>query len=401
MFDSINAMGKSMAASGIYFTLGYIEDISALVAGGQTSKQGTHPIGHGTAGVTFDLDTIAGIPGASLHIIIEERNGNAISGSPGGVSLPLQADAGPVKYRLSEFYWEQGFDQDKIDIQVGRTSPTLEFATSDISCVFVSSILCSQPGTWYFANKNGAYPAVEWGGRVNLAVTPEIYVKAGVYDDSAAETRFTNAGFDWNTQTSTGVFAIGELGYLTGFSSVQLPAKYDVGFYYDTSHYNEGAQAANPGQQGQTAGYVQLQQTVWRPDRKTNQSLTLFGGAVLYGQGTAYRGQYYAGLYDRAPFGDARPLDSFGLIGTLLDINQTATRTATTPGSPWSRSWIMEANYGIGLAPGVIVKPYVQYVVDPFNQATPAQKFNNEVIVGGQISVALDQLFAFPVFVPH
>ncbi|HEY4040417.1 MAG TPA: carbohydrate porin [Rhodopila sp.] len=400
MFDSINAMGKQMAASGIYPTLGYVEDFSWLTTGGQESKHGGHPIGHATAGVTFDLETIAGIPGASLHVIIEERNGNAIQGSPAEVSLPLQADAGPVKYRLTQFFWEQGFDHDRIDIQVGRTEPTLEFAVSDISCQFVTSIICAQPGTWYFANKNGAYPATEWGGRVNLAITPEIYAKVGAYDDDPGGNGFQSAGFDWNTSKSTGVFAIAELGYLTGFSAVQLPAKYDAGFYYDTSQYTLGDVPKNPTKTDRVAGYIQLQQTVWRPDRSTNQSLTVFGGALIYDNSAAYRGQYYAGLFDRAPFA-SRPLDTIGLIGTLVDINVSNTRTATSPGAPWSREWIMELNYGIGLAPGVTLKPYVNYVVDPFNQAEPTNKFKNEVIVGGQISIALDQLFGFPVFVPH
>ena len=398
MFDSITAMGQAMAKSGIYFSLGYVEDFSWLTTGGAPGKNGGHPIGHATAGVTFDLDTIAGISGASLHVIIEERNGIGIGEAAGVSSVPMQGDAGPVKYRLTQFFWEQAFDHDRIDLQVGRTEPTLEFGVSDISCVFISSIICAQPGTWYFSNANGAYPASEWGGRVNLAVTPEIYIKAGAYDDDPRGEGFLSAGFDWNTAKSTGVFSIAEIGYLTGFSQVELPAKYDAGFYYDTSHYQKGDQPATAfnGEQGRTAGYLQLQQTVWRPDRATNQSLTLFGGAIFYGNSAPYRGQYYAGLYDRAPFGTFRPADSIGVIGTLVDINPGAVGNPPNP-----REWIIEANYGIGLAPGVTLKPYAQYVVHPFDQGNPLKNYKNDVIVGAQVSIALEQLLAFPAFVPH
>jgi porin len=395
MFDSITAMGQAMAKSGIYLSLGYVEDFSWLTSGGQPGKNGGHPIGHATAGVTFDLDTLAGISGASLHVIFEERNGISLGEASWVGSIPIQADAGPVKYRLTEFFWEQAFYNDHIDIQIGRTSPTLEFAVSDLSCQWVSSTLCSQPGTWYFSNANGAYPAVEWGGRVNLAITPQIYFKTGVYDDSPPETRFTNAGFDWNTAASTGVFSIAELGYLTGFSDVQLPAKYDAGFYYDTSHYTVGSQTGNPGQQGRTAGYIQLQQTVWRPDMATHQSVTLLGGAMIYSGGSPYRGQYWLGAFDRAPFGALRPSDTIGLLGTLVDIDTSAT------GATKSREWIGEVNYGIGVIQGVVLKPYFQYVSNPFNQGAPTANFKNDIIVGAQFSIALEQLLNFPVFVPH
>jgi porin len=396
MFDSVTAMGQAMAQSGIYVSLGYVEDFSWLTTGGQPGKTGGHPIGHATAGATFDLDKLAGISGASVHVIFEERNGISLGEASGVGSIPIQADAGPVKYRLTQFYWEQGFYNDRIDIQVGRTEPTLEFAISDLSCQFVASILCAQPGTWYFSNNNGAYPASEWGGRVNLAITPQIYAKVGVYDDSLAEQRFTNAGFDWNTSSSTGVFSIAELGYLTGFSDVQLPAKYDIGGYYDTSHYTVGSQAGNPGQQGRTAGYIQLQQTVWRPEMSTHQSLTLLGGAMIYNGGQPYRGQYWLGAFDRAPFGALRPADTIGVLGTLVDINTSATGATGS-----SREWISEINYGIGIIQGVVLKPYFQYVSNPFNQGAPNAHFKNDVIVGAQFSIALEQLLNFPVFVPH
>jgi hypothetical protein len=56
MFDPITAMGQQMGQAGIYFNLGYTEDLSRLVAG--TPKVGTSPIGHANAGVTFDLDKL-------------------------------------------------------------------------------------------------------------------------------------------------------------------------------------------------------------------------------------------------------------------------------------------------------------------------------------------------------
>jgi porin len=405
MFDSINAMAKQMAANGIYFTLGYTEDVTRMASGGVPGNIGWHPIGHASAGVTFDLQTIAGLTGSSLHVIFEERNGIP---SQSGNDLGTNQNAGPVKYRLTQFYWEQGFDNDRIDIQVGRTEPTLEFAVSDISCITVTDIICAQPATWYATNNNGAYPATEWGGRVNVAITPQIYAKVGAYDDDPHGNGFMNAGFDWNTSHSTGVFIPAEIGYLTGFNDVQLPGKYDIGYWHDTSGYTYGNQVGNRTVNGRNSGYIQLQQTIWRPDMKTKQSLTIFGGATFYDNTAAYRGQYYLGLFDRAPLGDLRPLDTAALVGTMLDINTSSTACVAPtctgpqhPGAPWSRTWMMEANYGIGLAPGLSATPYIAYVAQPFTQGNAAAKTQNVVTFGVELTIVFDQLFGFPVFVPH
>ncbi len=230
--QSVTDFGQTLKNNGIFLQLGYNEDFSANVAGG--IKTGIHPIGHATAGFDLDLETIVGLPGSSFHVLIDERNGwgvGRIAGSDG----PLQADAGPVKYRLGEFYWEQGFNHDQIDITAGRTNPTFDFAFSDISCQFVSSIICAQPGTWYYNNSSQAYPTATWGGRINIAVTPQIYVRAGIYDEDPSQGGFIPAGFDWNTQHSVGVFTPVEVGYQTNFGNAELPAKYNVGIYNDTS----------------------------------------------------------------------------------------------------------------------------------------------------------------------
>jgi porin len=402
-FDSITAFGQQMGQAGIYFNLGYTEDFSRLVAG--TPKVGTSPIGHANAGVTFDLERLIGIPEASVHVIFEERNGRS---NAGGTDIGLNQNAGPVKYRLVQFYWEQGFLNDQIDIQVGRTEPTLEFAVSDLSCTSVTGIFCAQPGTWYSQNVNKAYPASEWGGRINLAVTPQIYFKVGAYEDTTLSNGFLPAGFDWRTSGSTGVFIPAEVGYLTGFGSARLPSKYDVGFWYDTSQYTVGNQPGNPTVTGRQGGYIQLQQTVWRPDPKTNQSLTLFGGAIWYNNSPAYTGQYYAGLYDRAPWGASRPLDSIGLYGTMATINQSDTACSPinctgTPhrGAPFDKTFLFEVNYGIGIVPGVTAKPYAAWSVQPFTQANPAARVENGVALGVEFTVVFEQLFNFPVFIPH
>jgi len=399
VLDSVTAYGQMLKTNGIFLQLGYNEDFSANVAGGV--KTGVHPIGHGTAGLDLDFETILGLPGSSFHVLIDERNGHPV-GTIAGSDGPLQADAGPVKYRLGEFYWEQGFNHDQIDITAGRTNPTFDFAFSDVSCQFVSSIICAQPGTWYYNNSDLAYPSAEWGGRLNVAITPQIYVRAAIYDEDPSQGGFLPAGFDWNTRHSVGVFTPVEVGYQTNFGNAELPAKYDAGFYDDTSSnttpkftQRNGTVLLGQKRQGRTGGWIQGQQTVWRPDRSTNQSLTVFGGGIVYNGAAPYDNQFYAGVLDRAPF-NSRPRDTIGLIGSLYDINK-----AWHPNH--SRQWIFEANYGFSLVPGATFKPYTQYVINPFlsGNTTGYKQPSDAWVIGFQVAISFNELLAFPQFIPH
>ncbi len=148
-FDPVINFGQTLKNNGVFLDLSYVQDVTGNVNGGK--ETGWMPIGNLAANAVFDLQTILGIPGASIHIGFSDRNGipvGAIAGSPAGL---LQSDQGPAKFRLSWFYWEQGFDGDRLDITAGRVNPTFDFAFSNISCSFVG-VICAQPTSWYFNN---------------------------------------------------------------------------------------------------------------------------------------------------------------------------------------------------------------------------------------------------------
>ena len=110
-----------------------------------------------------------------------------------------------------------------------------------------------------------------------------------------------------------------EIGWVTGFKDAAYPVKYDIGGYFDTSDFTRPNGTVGNGRQ---AFWAQGEQTIWRPDRATNQSLRAFAGAIIYSGNEDFWGQYYAGLYDYAPFGKLRPADTIGLVGTLYKDNR-------------------------------------------------------------------------------
>src|SRR4051812_13674972 len=186
-FDPLIRFGQTLKNNGVFLDFGTTVDIGAVAVGGR--ETGFAVPFHNYASAVFDLETIAGIPSASIHVGFDERFNysiNNIAGSPAGL---LQSDAGPFKVRLGYLYWEQGFWNDRLDITLGRTNPTFDFAFSSISCQFVG-VICAQPTSWYSNNSDVPYPSSTWGGRVNFQVTPEVYVRAGVYQHSAEQGEF-------------------------------------------------------------------------------------------------------------------------------------------------------------------------------------------------------------------
>jgi porin len=387
--SQITMLGKTLQDAGVYLQLGYTLDLNSLVSGG--FKTGTMPTGELFFGTVLDLQKILGIPEGSFHITFDERSGFSLNGNV-GTQGPLEANSGPTRaIRLSELYYEQGFYHDRIDIRVGRTSPTTDFATSDIACEFVASIICAQPGTWYFSNGNNAYPSSSWGGFLNIAATPHVYFRAGAFDDDPSQSLPNQNGFNFNVKGSTGVFVPAELGYQTNFSNARYPAKYDVGGYWDDADYTTPQGIP---MHGRTAVYAQAEQTVWRPDPDTNQSLTVFGGGIWYNGGAPYWSQIYGGVYDRAPF-TARPDDTIGVIASYY-----ANNSIERPNKP--SQWIFEVNYGFQVAAGVTVKPYTQYVIAPNNLGAPvgSPEPSDAWVVGLQVSIDLAHFLGFPKFVP-
>jgi porin len=389
-FPGLTALGQTLKNDGVYLSLSYLYDMNSLVSGGL--KTGTVPNGELSIGTVLDLQTILGIPEASFHITFDERSGFGLNNNV-GTGSNIEQNLGPTRAtRLSAFYWEQGFYGDRIDIQVGRTNPTANFATGDLSCEFISGVFCGQPSSWYASNSNQANPASTWGGFLNVQATPDVYFRTGVYDDDPSQALPNQQGFNWNVRGSSGVFVPMELGYQTNFDNARYPAKYNVGGYWDDANYTSPTGVP---MRGRTAVYMQFEQTIWRPNPATQQSLTVFGGAFAYNGDTPYWGEYYAGIFDRAPFA-SRPNDTIGLVGSYY-VNNSDER----PNKPGE--WIFELNYGFHVASGVTFKPYTQYVVAPNDFLAPigSKEPSNAWVVGFQISLDIGKFLGFPHFVAY
>lgn len=405
-FDRVGqAAGQALKNEGVYLDAGYFNDILADVKGG--NETGVTSAGEAFAAVHFDMNAIAGIPNASVHIIFDDRTGNNVS-TLVGTQFGLSGINGPSDtVRLSEFSWDQMLFDDHLRLLVGRINPTADFATSDISCLFVSNITCAQPFAWYVNTSGVAYPVSTWGGRATFKPTLASYFRVGVYQDDPSQNAATEHGFNWGIINSTGVFIPFEIGYQTDFSSVRYPSKYNVGGYYDTGSFAVPSMSSitDLNRRGRTGFYAQMQQTVLRPDPSTNRSLTLFGGVLAATGGfQEYPLSVYAGAYQRGPF-PSRPTDALGFEATYVTVDKKAqdqvinTFHSLGLAAPnHANEWVFEVNYKIAMALGVDLVPVAQYVVHPdaIGIHTPRPGVDHAFVVGAQVVINVGEMLGLP-----
>jgi porin len=109
-------------------------------------------------------------------------------------------------------------------------------------------------------------------------------------------------------------------------------------------------------------------------------------------------GAYYKGLFAQ------RPKDTLGVAVGLVDVNPRVTErvnstlSRTTGGQTAGSETSYEVNYGFAIAPGMMIKPFVEYLSHP-DQATsgaPSGKNTHALFVGALFEVDVAHLLGLP-----
>jgi porin len=412
-FFSLTSVGKStgqyLADNGIFLDLGFQNEFEASVMDGR--KRGVAYTAEPYGGFDLDLQTILGIPNAAFHIIFDDRIGRTVS-YMAATNIGMQDSFGPSQsFRLSEFSYDQSLFNDHLRMLIGRISPTADFLISDYSCLFIAST-CGQPQSWYANSNENAYPTQTWGARFTIKPTLSSYIRFGAYEEDPSLNVADDVGFSWTTEHAVGVFIPAQIGYETSLSTARYPAHYAIGGYDDTSSYTEpsainGAPGTNRNG-GRTAIWVMLEQTVWRPDPSTNRSLELFGQVYIPTGGyQEYAQTYIAGAFLRAPF-VSRPNDSVGFMVANYTLNQRTTENLNSliasqgsHGTINPAQFNVQINYGFQIAPGITMRPDVEYDINPDQliNPTPNPRIHDALAVGVQFSINVPQALGMPTWV--
>lgn len=365
--------------AGVDLTAGYTSEFAANIAGG-TRKDATET-GQFTFGATVDTDKLIGLKGGTLQATVTYRRGHNLTDRAGlGVSQQVQEVYGRGQtWRLTQLFYQQELGGG-VSIKLGRLTQGDDF--NSFSCDFMNLSWCgSQAGNlagdyWY------NWPVSQWGAILRVK-KPDWYVMAGAYENNPNE--LDNA-FYLSRGGATGVLSIAEGGWTPKLGAAQLPGSYRIGGWYNTSNGDDVlldrnhlpfavAGTAPLRHSGRYGGYILLQQqltgsatTDAKGQPKAVKGLTAFVNFTQTDRQTERTdNQLAAGLFWTGGI-PGRPNDDigFGLARTHVNARAAHAEQLATPGRPRAKSeYASELYYSAHLTPWLILRPNVQYIVDP------------------------------------
>jgi porin len=410
--------GQYLAAKGIYIRGFLDEEIAANPVGGL--KQGSAASQYAVGGVDLDLQQMFGLTGARIHAYTIDETSRGLSAKDIGGGIDVQENYAPFSlFRFLELSYDQSFSifaKNDFNLVGGRIGITSYFAKSDYACQFMSHVFC---GPIYGLSQDtgtALAPLATWGGRASFNITPKIYAQGGVFaiDNALFSQGTTILNFD--TNKIIGENYVGEIGYKTDFTDDLMPRHYRLGAWVNEAPRNDaylntngqpyalfgGTQLTHTGEGGM---YVMGDQVVSRPDPNSRRNIALFGSFLTDFSNTdpvKYAGKF--GVVKTGTF-EGRKNDTIGLAfsDTVFSSAEIAylsqlRRIGGGFGTVANNEYTIEAMYGYALAPGVIVRPDIQYVINPYPQYAPTtpRPIPNALVAGVQITVNIPDALGMP-----
>ncbi len=401
----LSPFGKVLARDGIVLRASAFDDFASVASGGQ--RLGSTNVVSETFGADFDLARLVGVHGGRLHVTFNQENGPSISNLV-NTGIVLQSRFKPYSnLRFAIMTYEQQLAGNRVNVELGRTTPLMYFNSSPIYCQFQSNALCATPLTApLYDGTLSPYPYSTWGGRVRLRTGTHTAVQVGAFEVNPS--LIPTNGFDWSTANATGTLFPVEFSYGTELSERAYPQHIRIGLFHDTSMAREPY--VPPGTMrrqlyGRTGFYAMADHVVWRPDKRRNANLTVFGGYTqLTDEFSKYRLQSNLGLLATGLL-RGRPADTMGLSLTQFELGSSetalleATRLKvgdTAPVHP--NETLLELNYGLQLTRGVRLLPALQYIINPDTTPNPAVLHppNHALVVGARLTFDIHDALGLP-----
>lgn len=334
-------------------------------------------------GADVDLQKFAGIPDTKFHFIWawEPPSHNTVNyttqtGSAFTPLVPQTTTNDLIKFTLSHDLFEK-----RLHVEYGRMNLTDDFLVPTMCAGCVAStpaITLNVPGITKSL----------WGARLAYLLSRHTSLGFGVVEDNS--TLYMNStGWNWSTRTRTGVIGIANVTYKTDFSDTRSPLNAEVGVYHNTSPYTDdlhnvdgSSQILNPSGSALKHGngtwgfYGQARKVIWTaPGAKgpTPPNVALYGGAFITpGPGQSFPIEAYGG----AEYGGFLRDNPAALVGSIIRFIQLSSGRALyeqqlSTVSGWSSDGVNRNTFSFdvhaqyGLAPGVLVNGFAQYLLHP------------------------------------
>jgi porin len=365
---------SELAARGIAFRGDYVGEAMGVVDGGY-GETGARYAQQVRVGMDLDMGKLAGWDGGTLHATLNDRRGRSTSVDFVGNRFPIQEAYGGQYTRLTELSYDQKFADGQSYFKLGYYAMGNQFGLHSLLTHFVNAAFCAHPlamsgnSGWY------NYPVARWGGEIAQQVSPALNVRTGWFqvNPNLGGNIERNAFRPFASGTTGSLFPV-ELTWTPGKGG-DHPGVYKFGGYYDTSRVaRRGLEpAATTGRHG---GYVLAEQRLTREAADPERGLTAFAQYMVSDTDTAQIRRWYAlgGVYQGI---GSRAQDSIalGYVGAdinrrLIDARRASLVDAGVPGdSPLyhlsQAEELFELSYSVQVTPWLMIRPDVQYIVNP------------------------------------
>lgn len=365
---------SALAARGVLFRGDYVGEAMGVVDGGygETGARYTQQL---RLGLDLDMATLAGWKGGAVHLTLNDRRGRSASADLVGNRFPIQEAYGGQYTRLSELSYDQTSADGASYVKLGYYAMGNQFGLHSLLTHFVNAAFCAHPlamsgnSGWY------NYPVARWGGEVARQIGPEWNLRAGWFQVNPA----LGGAIE---RTAFRPFASGTTGSLFPVEVTWLPGKggahegvYKFGGYYDSSRVERRGLDASP-TTGRHGAYVLAEQRLTHEAGDASRGLTAFAQYMVSDTATAQIRRWYAlgGVYQGIG-GRAQDSIALGYVGAdinrrLVDARRAALAGAQVPpASPLYRlsqaEELFELSYSVQVNPWLMIRPDVQYIVNP------------------------------------
>jgi porin len=387
---------------GVSFNIEGVDEAVANLSGGlRRTAQQAGQVGWQTK---FDLQKLIGLQGGAFEVTLVQRWGRDLAADAGIPALQLLNEVygrGNI-LRLEEFAYKQEVFGGRFQLAVGRLAFGDDFFS--FNCDFINLTFCGAPPGNIVGNYIYNWPVSQWAARGQWNFTPDVYIKAGVYDSNPAylDTTPNIALLPSVPADSQGVLVPAELGWKPKFGD--LAGDYKIGGWWNNSAAPNAATSVNgepilvsglpglPGH-GRYGFSTELQQQVThdRADADPKNGLYAFFNATFADRRTSTQDYQIAlGIFQQGV--GPRPEDGWGLAVGTTQVNPNVANTQIEanalgfgPGYVQRNEYATEAWYGWQATGWMNLKFDAQYVICPGGYTAPTNR--NAFVLGVRTTV--------------
>jgi porin len=403
--------------------------------GGTAHERGTALSSEFGFGFDADFGKLFPKSGAGiLHLLLTTRFGSNLSSEAIGNLSSVQEIYGDGQTtRITFLDYEQPIAHNRFDLRLGKYNQQNDFIAgstywgSDLYCFYQNNTICGTPASIPVNNgvvADGSegytyYPSSQWGARLKASLGTNTYVQAAAIQGNP-RVNDKNGGLYFGFNGGTGVELPVEIGETFKNAGGETLGNLRLGAYYDTSDVQNYASRAGgaltllPDEttaaglasnaaaiatlgttyvRGRSGAYVQADREIEGSSAAGKRGTAIFTSFEYSDPQTSLVSTFFEfGAVHHGTFA-SRPSDTIAVAFAEQNYNVRLQRLESTLQSAGyvvpntTSDQVVELNYGVSATSWLVIRPGVQYVIDPGGiKANPASGVyapaGNAIVIG-------------------